>query len=791
MSQGYAIDFYGKTTYGYSQPADYSVTPFTATQTGYNSLTLNWVSPNATPWKTMQLVSSLYGYPTTPADGTLRLVVDGSVSITSFDDLNLLPGRIYYYTIFLNTESPTWSSGTTYETSNVVLYSGQYWVSIQDGNIGNTPVVGSAFWANTQPNNTWFPAGYTASLVVNDFGYSQHLYDRTPQPYKIVASDIFTNAVVDNPQLFHYLSIFGFFLDMTKTEYNLYLQGNNPDVIAAANLDWLGRELGVATDFLASPQLRRNRVDNAATNYRLKGTLQGIHNAIAEITGWDSAISYSSNMMLSNDQAAFYHPQYEPWNNSITYFANQLVQFNGYDYKCLTQAFGSAQAPTGSNTSNTWWSPQVSTTTTPLTDAVTLKNPFNSTATAPRFSTWAPNPALGKLNGVYLGLPHPTNSSIKNWHALSLQLQSAPTGNDLFAYGVGAPAITVWTNSTNYVVNNFVSTNSGANFWMAIKPSGPGTPYGFITPGTNETFWKPIPVPASGLPAKYNWIKDSIPIQHTRIWDSASQYSMGDRIVYFGIIYEAVRTNTNSAPSGYYYHNADWIFIQPSDFVYTVSGYEARITTNTSNQTAFADITFIDDQLNTNPSFDLTSTNTFLTNYLSRFIVDYTDLNTVNDNTLTSLNRPWSSATGLWKSNYGMASVNQTVAGTNTYSPIFVNMGLADLTLSITFVTDYVDPIHYGGGILFRYQDANNFWYVTRKSLYKVVAGVETLKASWTRLNNGDRILVQTLANAITVTAYKRDGSGGTNPLAFVTDTDLQFAVRHGMIQKYSPSGAV
>jgi hypothetical protein len=738
----------------------------------------------------MILVSSLYGYPNSPADGTVRLTISNSASITSFDDLNLLPGRTYYYTIFVSLESPSWDSGASYSVGSLVLYNGYYWTSLQDSNLGHTPAVGSAFWNNTQINPLWYPAGYGAGLTVADFGYSKYLYDRTPQPYKITTSDIFSNTAVDNPALLHYLSVFGFTLDMTKTEYNLHLQGNNPDIVGAANLDWLGKELGIITDFLASPQLRRNRIDNAAENYRLKGTLQGIHNAIAAISGWDSAITYSANEMLNNDQAAFYHPQYEVWNNSITYFTNQLVQYNGYNYKCLTQAFGAAQAPTGANTSNTWWSPQVSTTTTPILDTTTLRNPFNSTAAAPRFSTWAPDPALGKFNGVYTGLPHPTNSAIKNWNALSVQLQAAPTGNDLAAYGVGSPVSTVWSNATNYVINNFVSTNSGANIWLAKKPSGPGTPYGFITPGTDETFWSPIPVPSSGLPAKYNWIKDSIPVDHTRIWDSATQYSIGDRIVYFGIIYEAVHNNVNSTPTGYYYHNKDWIYIQPADFVYTVSSYEARITTNTSTQSTLADMTFIDDTLNTSPTFNQ-ATFGLDSNYLSRFVADYTDLNGINDNTLADLNRPWIATTNLWETSYGMAFVNQSVAGTNTYSPIYYVSGLSDPTLGITFVTDYADQAHYGHGILFRYQDANNFWYTTRKSLYKVIAGTETLMASWTRLKDGDRMLVQLLSNTITVTAYKRDGSGGTNSLAFVTDSALQSAVRHGMIQKYSPSGAV
>lgn len=796
MSQGYGIDFYGVATYGYSQPLDYSVAPFTATQLSYDSLVLNWKSTNTTPWKYMELVSSLYGYPNLPADGAVKLSITPNASITSFEDTGLLPGRIYYYTMFLSLESPTWNVGTTYTAGFVVLYNGMYWESLTNSNVGNTPAVGSSSWANTQYAPTWLPAGYVASLVVNDYGYSKLLYDRTPQPYKITASDIFTNVAVDNPALLHYLSIFGFIFDMTKTEYDLYLQGNNPDIISSTNLYWLGKELGITTDYLAAPQLRRNRVKNASTNYRLKGTAQGLHNAIASVSGWDSDISYSGNLMLGSDQSAFAHPIYDTWSDSITYFTNQIIQYNGYNYKCLAQAFGSAQAPTGTNSSNTWWAPQVSTTTTPIIDTTTLKNP-RSTA----YSTWGLSfPIDGNyasntsLYGVATGLPHPTNSSINNWNALVYGMNNVPTGTDIALYSVNAPGITIWNNTTNYVINNYVSTNSGNNYWVAKKPSGPATAYGFITPGTDETFWTPVPVPANPISTvTTNQLQDSIPIKAIHKWNSATTYSVHDQIEYFGIIYQAARTNINSAPTGYYYSNRDWIYIQPSEFAYTVSEYQSRLTTNTTTVTVGMDLTFMDSKFSKTEFIpNITELNDAFS-YLSRFISDYSDLNGVNDNTLASLNRPWVSTPGLWSSTYGMAFVNQSVAGTNTYSTMYVNTGSGtnDSNLAVTFVTDYIDPVHYGHGILFRYQDANNFWYTTRKSLYLVSGGVETLMASWPRLKDEDRMVVQALSNTITVLAYKRDGTGGLNNLAFVTNSTLQFATRHGLIQKYSASGAV
>lgn len=795
MSNGYGVDFFGVAFYGYSQPADYSVAPFQAHQSDYGKLTLTWASPNKTPWKSLLLTRSIYGYPSTPADGQQLATFTPATISKSYDDAGLTPGRIYYYTMFLGLEAPTWSSGSTYGVGQVVLYNNLYWASSTNSNIGNTPAPGSSFWSNTQYQPTWFPAGYVASLVVTNYGYTSLLYNRTPQPYKVSNSDLFANTIVDNPALFHYLSLFGFHLDMTKTEYNLYLQGNNPDVISGTNLDFLGKQLGFDTDYVSSPQLRRQRVKNATVNYRLKGTTQSIHNAIAAITGWDSIITPSINMLHDGDQSALNHPQYDLWNQATTYFPNQLVQFNGYNYKNLVQSYGVAQQPSGTNASNTWWQTQQSNTSSAIVDNTTLKNPTNYMGSGTNgiggFSTWYPSPAISYAtqdmvqDGIILGLPHPTNVNIQNWTALSYRSNQTSTFDRLASRIAGIPNISVWSNSTNYVRNNWVSV--GTRNFYALKPSGPGTPYGFITPGTNDTFWFETFVPLTTNNVEIP--TDGIAIPLIQQWNSSTTYTTGTQVQYFGIIYQAISTNTNSVPSGYYYSNANWIYIQPAENVYTASAYQARLSTTTSIKPSFVDVETVDSNLS-RQAFYAAAYNAFL----ARFDGDYADLNGVNDNTLAALGRPWTATPNtakLWRSNYGMASVDQTLFGTTTYVYLTVADGRSDPTLGVTFVTDYVDSTHIGHGIIFRQQDANNFWYATRKTLYKVIAGTETAVASWTRVNDGDRIFIVCLGSSITVYKYLRDGQGGQVVLANITDSALSTATIHGLIQKYSPSGAV
>lgn len=814
MSNGYGLDVYGIATYGYSQPVDFSVAPFIAKQTDYNRISLQWASPNSTSfWKELLVVRSIYGYPSTPADGTVVLTATPTTLRTNYDDTGLIPGRLYYYTIFIGKDYATYQSGTSYNTGDIVTFGPNlYWISLSSGNTGHTPAAGSAFWNNVAYTPTWAPAGYAASLTAYDWGYGNILYNRIPQPYKTITTEVFSSTSSDNEPLHQYMNVMGWGLDTLRTEYESYKFLNDPDVVAASNLDLLGKQLGINTDYLSSPQARRQRVKNLSVNYRLKGTDISIHNAVAAITGWDSVVTASNNQMLGSDQAQFTHPTLDNWNASTVYQVGNKIQYSGYNYTCLVQSYGVAQAPTGTSSANTWWQANISTTAAPILDsAQTLKNPKAYTALDSSFSTWQMqwnnNTGTGEnnLTGVYTGLTHPTNNAIHNWNALGYRnsLGSSWTYNP-FVFSVNRVAIAAWSNATNYVVNNYVTYNSTS--WIAIKPSGPGTPYGFITPGTNAQYWKGVVLDLLGGDPydPTNWTSDAVPMAQNRAWNSSTQYESGDRVSYLGIVYQAINDNSNSSPSGYYYSNTNWIYIQPAEYTFTSSAYQARLTTSTSVQALYYDIGYF---FESNDSAGFSGLVTQSTNsLLARFDGDYTDLNGVNDNTLTSTTNPWvasPSTANLWSSSYGAASVNLSLAGTTVYNFLRMDDTLSRATkdIWITFSTDFVDNTHRAHGVFFRWQDNNNFWYATRKTLYKVIAGTETVMATWTRLNDGDRMQVSTHSTGgglVQVNAYARKTATFTpvgwpvlNVLGAVSDLTLASSTQCGLIVKYSASGAV
>jgi hypothetical protein len=74
--------------------------------------------------------------------------------------------------------------------------------------------------------------------------------------------------------------------------------------------------------------------------------------------------------------------------------------------------------------------------------------------------------------------------------------------------------------------------------------------------------------------------------------------------------------------------------------------------------------------------------------------------------------------------------------------------------------------------------------------LFKVVAGVESVVATWTRVSDGDRMIIDINATSTTVYKYARDGIGTLSTLALNVNGPTVVG-KVGLIQKYSATGAL
>jgi hypothetical protein len=772
-STGYGVDIYGTVLYGYSQSKSLSVEPFTAIQTDYGRISLAWTSPNDTSWRKLRLVRSTDGYPSTPNDGTLLLEASSDSIRNQYDDANLTQGVIYYYAVFMSQDAAAWNSGTTYIQSAVVFYNETYWVSLQASNTNHTPSIGSAWWAPTTYFPTWYPAGTVASLAVKNQAYTTHLYDRSPQPYKIIKSDLFANTTIDNPALASFLSLFGYQFDALKTSYDQLLSLNDVDKVSADNLEYLGQQFGVRTDYISSPRLRRNRVKNASVNYRLKGTWTGIHNAIAAVTGWDSELEVGPNMMLNSDQSAFVHPSYDLWNADTNYFVNAFVSYNGFNYKNLVASRGTAQAPTGANSSNTWWQVQ-----TNSTDSTTLLNPSTG-----GFSTWGkylPGSTTSTLNTI-VGVPHPTIAATNTWNALRFAVTNSPVSGFTGVNSVTALSTPAWSNLTNYVANNYVLSNTF--YYKALRKSGPASTIGAVTPGTNDLYWE---LQASNVGVgRGQFVRDGIPLPRYPTWDSVLPFKVGNTVQHNGILYICLVDNTGQSPTGRYASNATWQYLSPAEQAFTASYYTSRFTAATNVQSASRVIWYDDDGNTLFTAVPPTNATMF-----ARFDTDYTNLDTNTDNT-TSL--AWSvtpSGATYWESTFGQARVNPdafaALVTKPKYTYIQVADGRANGVIGYTFGADYEDTTNYDNGVIFRSTGTGNKWFCTRTRLVRILASFETTLASWPRLADYERITITLNGSSIIVRKYNRDGTGGTTTLASITDASLQTETIHGLIQRYA-----
>jgi hypothetical protein len=503
-------------------------------------------------------------------------------------------------------------------------------------------------------------------------------------------------------------------------------------------------------------------------------------------------------MYNSADQTAFVHPAYDSWNVNSTYFPGQQITYNGYNYNNTTQAKGQAQAPTGTTASNTWWSvAQVY-----ILDSTTNKNPQTG-----QFSTWGLTGvgATGAVEGVRTGLPNPSDATSNNWNALSSkQTNNIGTGNYNLdsTFKLNTPN---YAAGTNYVINNYVLYTDGY-YYQALKPSGPGTPYGAKTPGTDQNFWKPFYYTTSDLP---NIIRDGIPVVQLPVWNSITQYNVGDDVQYNGIHYMCTSSNVNSQPTGYYYSNANWVFISPSQKTVVSSSYWTRKVNDSGANTTVMPIPHYYDKngnLINNTASTYTGYNFGSEGIVTRMVDDHKDLNGTTEASLanaatdgTVSSGTWQSGgtagivANMWRSSYGMASTDPILSGVLTYNYLTVDVGNPSGRFAMTFITDFTDTAHKTHGMVFAMLDANNFYYVTRTSLRQVVAGVDSLLASWTRLQNGDRIVVDADLD-VDVFKYKRTGDGALTRIAHSAGTgpgDTGIVGRAGYIQKYSSTGAL
>jgi hypothetical protein len=636
---------------------------------------LDWKSPAGT-WDVLRLVRNRFGWAVNENDG--EILLDQTSHGTQFVDTGVVGGHWLYYTVFI------------------------------------------------QAAGVWSRAGTVSTLMPKNNGYADLLYSLLPDYYKVSVQD--GNAVSDdsntiNPFLQPFLSIFGFGFDIVRSYYDSNRYTNDAMRTRFGNIAQLAEQFGIHYEPSTPAYLFRQRVRDAATLGRQKGTLEQIRSVISQTTGYDSDLRVGVNMMLSDDQADFDHPTYPNWDAGVNYASGERVKFGSYLYQAgASGAYGQAQAPTGTSASNAFW------TVVSLTSDTTLLN---------------------------------SNGNIAGWEEVSFTAGVSP-GTNAVEVGVGVQNP---TNPSDNAGNALIvkNNNSGsATASMGVRSVAKISGQSAMDPAQPVLWGVPLP-----------WISKS--------WDDEAFYQPGALVLYHGRAFRALSANFNTPPlfwttygsggygSGLYgggeQCSSSWEPLSYDDRVQLcLSGYTQAY--NGQQVPVYPFIEFYDSHgalicalySDTVPSY------TVLDSFTRKWI-DWSS-RTTDAGGLT-----WTEAVGQWTTGgYAGGSSYPTGSG----RALATLPGHADGTVGVTFSSSPSGSQQQG--LVFRSQNSSNYWRAGRTALHRISAGtVAATFAYSSAFADGDRITVAYSGSNIAVS------KNGTQVLA-ITDSNLSTATGIGMV---------
>jgi hypothetical protein len=337
----YAIDFYGKEKYGQPLYLAFDAGNMVAEQTGYSRLEVSWDNPAQTKdsktlagvkdWSRLRLVRSPYGVPDTVEDGVILLDVASGKQKSDEDppgdpenlflDYNVVDGRPYYYAVFVSSQLDTYVSWRTYQPGDMVIDNGVSYRCLKVNTKNLTPAahVADGVWEVTDVTAPWIRAGYCVGLAVKDHRYTQRLYDLIPRPYKVSQVETTASFIPVNQQLMDFVSVFGFFFDVMKSENDRMLFMNDTQKCSDRQLGLIAYQLGLLDSLPTMAELRRLYMRDALMIQRDRGTPVAVKALSESMTGWGADVSDGYNILHDQDMAAFATPVYPVWDPDATY----------------------------------------------------------------------------------------------------------------------------------------------------------------------------------------------------------------------------------------------------------------------------------------------------------------------------------------------------------------------------------------------------------------------------------------------------------------------------------------
>lgn len=340
----YGGDLYGKGLYGAALPIAFSAGPMVCDQWDYGALHITWNTPQQTTtsptagfkgFTQLRLVRSPYGIPADENDGLVLVNEPSTTGTTSYVDTTGVPGRFYYYAVFVAAPNDPYQPSYTYGPGDLVSYGGASYIALQTAT-GQQPDTSPTYWAASTATTPWVRAAACVGLVVADHGNSGRLVDLVPRPYRVREVETTGSDPSANTQLEKFLALFGFHLDVIATENDALLGLNDVASMTDAQLWRRAYDLGLQDELPTLPHLRRRFVEEAPSLADRRGTAAGLADLVGALTGWDADVATGYNMMLNEDQAQFQAPVYPVWDAATPYQVGDYATQNNFLYQAAT-----------------------------------------------------------------------------------------------------------------------------------------------------------------------------------------------------------------------------------------------------------------------------------------------------------------------------------------------------------------------------------------------------------------------------------------------------------------------
>lgn len=346
-------------------------------------------------------------------------------------------------------------------------------------------------------------------------------------------------------------------------------------------------------------------------------------------------------------------------------------------------------------------------------------------------------------------------------------LIASPTGSGVNALSCAEyPSILTWSALTGYNAGAIVTAPDTRQYQALVantnvQPPAPGT-WAFSS----------YTSPDKGLLAL-----SAVPLNFLPTWDAATAYAPGSNVVYGASQFTTPTGSTGQAPPGVPDTNAAWEYVGSPNPGYCGSFFVAG---GVYSATVYAGIEWYDANgalIAVPCGMSPTGAVVALPLY-QRFVASLPEVNGTAGNTL---GLSWTgNPVGFWQVSAGALSKNTAWSGAQKIKLLYVADARSDCCVGVTFTTDVTNAAVEDVGILFRLSDTSNYWMASRGKIQKMVAGVLTTAATYTRLPVGTRAYIQAVGSTIKLYAYP-GGSAAPVLITTVTDSFNSTAKNHGL----------